>query len=109
MSGHDPDSFEPDTWDVMTALMMRREEAEYLKLTVIVSAIIHAGKMAAGGDTGDSLKKSLQAYRSILFPEIESDLLEKAQQNMKILEEEYKKGPLNIQSLKYASRRNKSR
>jgi hypothetical protein len=109
LEGHNPSTYEPDTWNALTRLMMRREELEFLKLTVIVSAIVHAGKMASGNEAGDGLKKALQTYRSVLFPEIESDLLEKAQQNIKILEEEYKKGPLKVQSLEYSTSRRKKR
>lgn len=109
LEGHDPSNYEPDTWSAMRGLMMRREELDFLKLTVLISAIVHAGKMASGNEAGDSLKKSLQSYRSVLFPEIESDLLEKAQQNIKILEQEYKKGPLKVQSLEYSTSRRKKR
>lgn len=109
LDGHDPSSFEPDTWAAMTALMMRREETEYLKLTVLMTAIMQSGKMAAGLEPGDALKKALQMYRGSLFPEIESDLLSKAQQNVKILEEEYRRGPLKIQSLEYGTKRKKKR
>lgn len=107
LSGHDPGKYEPDTWAALRGMMMRREESEYLKLTVIVNAIATAGRIAAGGEPGDGLKKALQTYRSILFPEIESDLLEKAQQNERILEDEHKKGPLKVQSLQYTKRKKK--
>jgi hypothetical protein len=84
--------------------MMRREELDYLKFTVIISAIITAGRIAGGGEAGDSLKNSLQSYRSALFPEIQSDLLAKAKQNEKILEHEFTKGPLKVKPLSYGKR-----
>jgi hypothetical protein len=84
--------------------MMRREELDYLKLTVVISAILTAGRIAAGGEAGDSLRNSLQGYRAALFPEIQSDLLAKAKQNEKILEQEFTQGPLKVKSLNYGKR-----
>lgn len=91
----------------MLDAMTRREELEYLQMSVIVSAITTAGKMAGGGDPGDSLRNALRTYRGALFPEIQSDLLEKAKQNERILEDEYRRGPLKVQSLEYATKRKK--
>ena len=92
----------------MTGIMMRREESEFLKLTVVVSAIMTAAKGIMTGESGDGLQKALQNYRSSVFPEIQSDLMDKAQQNLKILQEEFNKGPLYVQSLQY-SRKGKKR
>ena len=91
-------------WDVMSIGMMRREEIRYMELTVLISAVLTAGKLAAGGDPGDSLRNALQTYRGVLFPEIKSDLLAKAKQNEKILEQEFAKGPMKAQSLNYKKR-----
>ena len=93
----------------MALTMTRREEVDYLKLTVLVSAIITAGKIASGQDAGDGLRNSLKVLRATLFPEIESDLLEKAMQNEKILEQEFKKGSLKVQALEYGTKRKKKR
>ena len=109
MAGHQPSDHNPDTWEIMAYGMTRREELEYLKLTVIVSAIVTAGRMAAGAEAGDGLRNALKSYRSSMFPEIESDLLEKAQQNERILEQEYSRGPMKVQSLEYGSKRKKKR
>ena len=105
LAGHDPSAYQPDTWEMLTALMTRSEEKDYLKLTVMVAAIVHAGKMAAGADAGDGLKKALSSYRSIMFPEMESDLLDKAKQNEKLLEQEFKKGPMAVKALDYGTKR----
>lgn len=109
MSGLVPDDYEPDTWTTLTYGMTRREELDYLRLTVMVTAIITAGRIAAGGEAGDSLKNALQSYRSMIFPEIETDLIDKAKRNEKILEEEFKRGPIKIQALDYGTKRRKKR
>jgi hypothetical protein len=94
---------------VLSYGVMRREELDYLKLTVLVSAILTSGRIAAGADAGDSLRTAMQSYRGALFPEIKSDLLAKAKQNEKILEQEFTKGPLKIKPLDYGTKRKKNR
>jgi len=93
----------------MTYGMARREEVEYLKLVTIVSAIISAGKIAGGGDPGDSLRNTLKDLRSSLFPEIQAGLIATAEKNVKILEEEYKRGPLKVKAREYAKRKKRQR
>ena len=105
LAGNKPSAFSENTWDIMSYGMMRREELRYLELTVLISAILTAGRMAAGADAGDSLRTALQSYRGALFPEIQSDLLAKAKQNEKILEKEFTSGPLKVKPLNYGTRR----
>lgn len=109
MSGHDPNQYHEDKWDLLVYAQDRKEALEYIKITTIISAIISAGRIAAGGDAGDSLKNSLQNLRSILFPEIEIDLKAKASENLKILEKEYKKGPLKVKARDYDTKRKRKR
>ena len=76
---------------------------------VIVSAIITAGRMAAGAEAGDSLSSAFKELRGALFPEIKVNLMAKAEKNVKILEEEYKRGPLKVQSREYSTKKRKKR
>lgn len=109
LAGHNRADYTDITWDFMVDGVLRREQLDYLQMSVLVSAVMSAGRMASGGDPGDSLRNALKLYRTSMFPEIESDLLEKAKQNEKILEEEYKKGSLKVQPLQYSTKRKKKR
>lgn len=107
--GLKPEDYSEETWDMLTHGVLRREEIGYLKLITIVAAIISAGKIAAGAETGESLKEALKDLRSALFPEIKEGLLAKAAKNVKILEEEFKKGPLKVKAREYSTTRRKKR
>ena len=109
LSGLVPANYSEDTWELMIHGTSRREEVEYLKLLTIVSAIISAGRMAAGAEAGDSLSQAFQNLRGALFPEIKAGLLAKAEKNVKILEDEFKKGPLKVKAREYSTTRRKKR
>jgi hypothetical protein len=94
---------------MMTMGQARREELDYLRMTVLVTAILSAGKVASGQEMGDHLKKSLKTFRSAMFPEIDTDLIAEAKKNEKLLEREFKRGPMQVQSLEYGSKRKKKR
>ena len=93
----------------MTYGISRREELEYIKIMAIVSAIVTAGRVAAGADAGDSLQNALKELRSAMFPEIKAGLLEKAEKNLKLLEQEYQKGPMKVKAREYSTKRRRKR
>ncbi len=73
----------------------------------MVSAITHAGKMAAQTDPGDSLGTALRHYKNLVFPDIRVDLEKSARDKEAILKHEYEKGPIKVQSLDYGRKKKK--
>lgn len=80
--------------------LQREHELEYLKIMVLVNAILQTGSNIAsslsGQDSpgGDSLRKSLDGLKKILLPHLAEELTKKAEQAKKTLVEEVKRGPL---------------
>lgn len=80
--------------------LQREHELEYLKLMVIVNAIMQVGSNIASALTsqdsagGDSLRKSLDALKKHLLPHMAEDVERRAVEAKKMLVEEAKRGPL---------------
>lgn len=80
----------------------RNAEIDYLKLIVIVNAIIQTGNRIAAAVTGgessgqDALRKSLDALEKIMLPHRSEERDHRAAQVKKILEREMKGGPLKV-------------
>lgn len=82
--------------------LRRRDELEYMKVLVIVNAIISAGSNIAaalsdsGGAGNDVIQKSMDSLRSVLLPHMEDEKESKAELAKKILTEEYEKGEIKF-------------
>lgn len=105
LSGLAPADFEPQTWVAMRAHAINKEHLEYLKFNTIIAAIIHAGKMAAGAETGKFLSDTLRSYKDALFPELQKETLEKSKRVEKIIKEEASKGPIKFKALAQPKKR----
>lgn len=74
---------------------------------MLIGAIMHAATVIAGGKPNDSLAKNLKLYKNIFFPEEAVAMEEKAAVTEAILAEEFKRGPMKVQSLEYGRKKQK--
>lgn len=88
----------------MIAAINRRAEAEYLKVMVIVNAIITgcnsvvaAVSKSPEGSSSDALNKSLDGLKSVLLPQWAEENEQRAGEARKKLMAEMNRGPLKIQ------------
>ena len=80
----------------------RRAEIEFLKLTVVVNAIISVGNgivaaiSKSDGSSSDALNKSIDGLKELLLPHWSEEKNRKAAQVRKIMVEELNRGPLKV-------------
>lgn len=81
--------------------LRRKDEIEYMKILVVVNAIVAAGNSVAavmseggGGSSGDTLQKSMDSLKSVLLPHMEVEKDNKAELAKQILIEEAEKGEI---------------
>lgn len=107
LRGLDPNGLEDFETSFMLEHLQHKQDVRYAETVLHVSAMVHAGKVAAGGDPGDSLSAALRHYKNVMFPDVKVDLEKTAREKEDLLRHEYEKGPLKVQSLNYGSRKKK--
>jgi len=77
--------------------LQRRRDIHYLTVVSVVNAIIYMGSALTGSKSGaDTLRKSLDSLKMVLFPDEEAKLEKRAKEVKEMVLKETSKGPLNF-------------
>lgn len=84
----------------------KRAEIEFLKVQVVVNAIINVGNSLSGGSSGgDAFQKSFDALKGALLPHWAEQTDRKAGAAKQTLMDEVNKGPLKVKVVGKEKRR----
>lgn len=96
--------------------VQRRQNIHFLTTLSIISAIMQVGRTvveatggSASGSQKDLLSKNLEALTSAIFPYLEEDTKKRAEEVRRQLEDEYSRGPLQVQVMQQPSKARKIR
>jgi hypothetical protein len=76
----------------------KKRLTEFLSLITLITAVTES---ASGKGEYKKTNKLLKSLRSLYFPEVEEKERNTAERARRILEHEFKKGPLKVRALKY--------
>lgn len=108
LRGIDPESMDPNLRSLLLSHAARDRDLRYNETMLLMGTIVAAVNAAVSGKSENKLQEVVKEYTALTYPESDNDTQDKAANVQKLLEKEFARGPMKVQSQEYSRRKKKN-